>query len=157
VEIMRAVDALHAYRTNAPDRLAAVARPAARTWTYEATIVTIHDGDTLTVNLDHGRHIWEIGAKHRLIGLNAIELHAPGGTEARDHLAALLPPGMIVTLTSYRPYKYGDEWMADLAWPGTPSLAQQLIDTGWAAPWNGLGTAPIPAWPIPTTTPAPTP
>lgn len=96
-----------------------------------------------------GRHIWERNAKHRLNGCNSRALTEPGGTEARDNLAALLPVGAIVTLKSLKPYKYGDEYMCDIILPDGRDLVPLLIAEGWSAPWNGLGPKPIPPWPRP--------
>jgi endonuclease YncB( thermonuclease family) len=116
-------------------------------YTYAATIVHIIDADSLVCDLDLGRHLWIRNAKHRLAGCNAIELGDPGGREARDNLAELLPLGCIVTLVSVKPYKYGDEYMAQIILPSGEDLVTKLIADGWAASWNGLGPRPVPPWP----------
>lgn len=114
---------------------------------YPATIESVHDGDTLTVSLDMGRHIWQLGAKHRLYGCNARELAQPGGPEAHTNLSALLPVGLVVMLTSLKPYKYGDEYMAAITLPDGTDLVSLLIADQWLAPWDGTGTKPVPPWP----------
>lgn len=65
------------------------------------------DGDSIVVHLSimpgkelHGEHV-------RVAGINAPELRHEGGTAARDFLAALLPPGTLVTLVASREDKYG--------------------------------------------------
>lgn len=119
------------------------------TYTYEATIARIIDGDTLTATIDLGFHVWLYDRTIRLNGCNAREIHDPGGIEARDNLATLLPPGTPVTLTSIGIDKYGDRIDARIALPDGADLTQQLITTGWAAPWDGHGPKPTPPWPRP--------
>jgi endonuclease YncB( thermonuclease family) len=116
-------------------------------YTYAATIVRVIDGDSIVCDLDLGRHLWVRDAKHRLNGCNARALAQPGGPEARDNLAALLPVGAVVTLKSLKPYKYGDEYMADITLPDGRDLVPLLIADGWAVGWNGLGPKPVPPWP----------
>ena len=116
-------------------------------YTYAATIVRVIDADSLVVNLDYGRHHWELDAKHRLFGCNSRGLEEPGGLEARDNLMALLPVGRIFILRSLKPYKYGDEYMCSITLPGGEDLVTRLIAEGFAIAWNGLGPKPVPPWP----------
>jgi endonuclease YncB( thermonuclease family) len=116
-------------------------------YTYSAVIVRVHDGDTIVVDLDLGRRIWVRDAPHRLAGIAARELNMPGGVEARDYLAGLLPAGAKVTLQSLKPYKYGDSYMAKIVLPEGGDVAALLIAQGWALPWDGKGAQPVPVWP----------
>lgn len=116
-------------------------------YSYTAVIVRVHDGDTVIVDLDMGRRIWVREAPHRLAGVAARELSMPGGVEAREHLAGLLPAGLKVTLQSLKPYKYGDGYMARITLPSGLDVATQLIVDGWALPWDGRGPQPVPPWP----------
>lgn len=133
---------------------------------WQAAVVTIHDGDTVTVDIDTGcyvhrkpadlgLHLW-VAANHlhvhqplRLAGLNAIELDQPGGPDARDHLAALMPVGSQVTVTTWLDGtdKYG-RILGALNYAGT-DINQRMVDDGYAAAWNGRGPKPTPPWPIP--------
>jgi micrococcal nuclease len=122
-----------------------VASPAYR---YAATVVNVHDGDTVRADVDLGFGIWKRAASFRLLGLNAIELGDPGGREARDNLTALVL-GRTLTLTSVKPDKYGDRYDSLLALPDGADVAALLINAGWAAPWNGTGPRPLPLWPRP--------
>jgi micrococcal nuclease len=120
-------------------------------FTYRATVLRVLDGDTLTVDVDlgfglHHRGDTSKGLPLRLAGCNARELHDPGGQEARDHLAALLPAGTVLTLRTVRPDKYGGRYDALVDHDGR-DLATYLIATGWAAAWNGAGARPVPPWP----------
>lgn len=118
-------------------------------YTRSAEVVRVIDGDTCIVNLDLG---WDIYTRVpvRLAGLNARELHDPGGPEARDHLAHLLPVGSAVTLRSLQRDKYGRA-LAVLSAAGQ-NVNQRLLDEGWAAPYDGHGLTSdhVPTWPRPT-------
>jgi endonuclease YncB( thermonuclease family) len=118
-------------------------------WEFpHCTVVRVKDGDTIELDIDLGFSITRRIAM-RLLGLNAIELHDPGGAEAQANLAGLLPAGTPVSLVSVRDDKYAPRYDAVVTLrDGTP-LAALLISTGWAAPWNGKGTAPVPDWPRP--------
>lgn len=91
-------------------------------YTYAATVVRVIDGDTAILDVDLGFRTWRRGGSFRVAAINARELHAEGGPEARDHLAALLPVGTVVTLTSVRPDKYGERYDALIALPDGSDL-----------------------------------
>ena len=114
-------------------------------WTFAATVVRVVDGDTVDMDVDLGFSVWFRGS-FRLLGLNARELHMPGGIEAKDNLALLLPVGCPVALTSTKVDKYGGRFDAVLTVGGS-SVNDQLIATGWAAAWTGDGVKPVPPWP----------
>lgn len=119
-------------------------------YTYTAVVLAVHDGDTITADVDLGFGVWIRGQAYRLLGCNAIELGAPGGKEARDNLAGLLlPPTLMpaVTLTSVKPDKYGGRWLCVITMPDGSDLVSRLIADGWAAAWNGRGVKPVPPWP----------
>ena len=65
---------------------------------YAATVVGVHDGDTITVNLDLGLGFWSLDEHVRMRGFNAPELSTPAGPPARDALLALLPVGTAIVL-----------------------------------------------------------
>jgi endonuclease YncB( thermonuclease family) len=119
-------------------------------YTYRATIVGNHDGDTLTATVALGFDV-TFTTNVRLLGMNARELSAPGGKEARDNLRALLPAGTVVTLTSESWDKYGgrtDATITYLGADGTPhDLVGDLIAGQWGAPYSGSGPMPVPPWP----------
>lgn len=116
---------------------------------YTATVLSVHDGDTIRADADLGMSIWYRNQSYRLAGLNARELAMPGGPEAGDNLAAILRPGTTVTLTSVKPDKYGGRYDAVITLEDGTVLNDWLIEQGWAAPWNGKGAAPVPPWPRP--------
>lgn len=114
-----------------------------------ATIVRIIDGDTLVAAADLGWHL-TLELDVRLAGINAIELREPGGPEAAQHLAALIPPGYAVTLVSLRVDKYGGRTDARIIRPDGLDVSAQMVADGYAAAWDGRGPRPVPPWPIPT-------
>lgn len=113
---------------------------------YPARVVACHDGDTLTALLDLGFNL-TLQMPVRLLGINARELAMPGGVEARDALAALLPPGTRIWVDSVSWDKYGGRIDGLVSLVDGQQLAELLIATGWAARWDGKGKAPTPIWP----------
>jgi endonuclease YncB( thermonuclease family) len=115
-------------------------------YTYAALVAHVHDGDTVDLDADLGFDTRHFGS-FRLLGCNARELAQPGGPEARDHLAALLPPGVKVIAQSVKPDKFGGRYDAAITLPDGTDLVTQLIADQWAAAWDGTGTKPVPPWP----------
>jgi endonuclease YncB( thermonuclease family) len=117
-----------------------------------AKINEVYDGDTLYGWIDHGCGLWNHGASKagvglRLFGCNAIELHEPGGQEAQQNLASLIPVGSYVPIISRDWDKYSNRLDVDIITPAGIDLVPNLIQTGWAAAWNGVGPRPVPVWP----------
>ena len=118
-------------------------------YTYWATVVSVHDGDTFTASLDLGFDL-SFRTAVRLSRCNARELSMPGGREARDNLAAVLAAAPAITLTSTTWDKFGGRIDADVELvhrDEAQDLVGKLVATGWAAPWDGKGTRPLPPWP----------
>jgi endonuclease YncB( thermonuclease family) len=109
----------------------------------------VYDGDTLTVLADLGFAVWR-RVSVRVDGINAIELRAPGGLAAREHLKALLPAGGEVTLTSLGWDKYGDRVDGRITLPDGRDVGEVMVIDGYAARWDGTGARPTPPWPIPS-------
>jgi micrococcal nuclease len=113
---------------------------------YNAKVVAVHDGDTMTLDVDLG-FFAHIVQPFRLLGCNARELSQPGGSEARSHLAALLPAGTPVQIQSVKPDKFGGRYDAQVTLTDGTDLVSQLIAQQWAAAWDGQGTKTVPPWP----------
>lgn len=109
-------------------------RPA---YTYRATVVSIYDGDTMTVDLDLGLGIWQRGQKLRLYGIDTPELRGPErpeGLRVRDAVFTACPVGseIIVQTMKDKTGKYG-RWLAIVWTPHLPiSLNEWLVDEGMA-------------------------
>jgi endonuclease YncB( thermonuclease family) len=123
-------------------------------YVYRATIVDVHDGDTVTADVDLGMFVHTV-VPVRLLGCNAIELNDPGGDDARVNLVGLLLQQHVI-LRTVKPDKFGGRWDAHIVIVrnGQPDVdvVAWLIAGGWAAPWDGVGPKPVPRWPRPATT-----
>ena len=139
--------------------------PGPPNYVYQATILGIHDGDTIevslrtalrstrTVNTDLGMHLHiEAGylTMHdslRLLGLNAPELSTDAGKLAQRMLASQIEVGSIVRIATH--LDQGDKYGRLLAqvWRASDGLDinQWLIANGYAAVWDGHGPKPVPA------------
>jgi endonuclease YncB( thermonuclease family) len=124
-------------------------------YVYNAQVVGVHDGDTLTVLADLGFHTWHHATQLRIAGISALELPMPGGAEARDHLTGLLPEGTPVLIRSIRVDRDPadamsfDRYVVAVQLPNGSDLAGLLVATGWAVWWNGrTKPTPYPVWPI---------
>jgi len=65
------------------------------------TVEAEYDGDTFHAYIDQGCSTYR-RQRVRMHGVSAVELDKPGGTEARDLIAALIPVGEAVELTSHK-------------------------------------------------------
>lgn len=120
---------------------------------FPAVISEVHDGDTLTVQCDLGFDTWRITTV-RIRGIAARELSMPGGKEARDFLAGLLPSASFPTestciLYSYKWDKYAPRIDGDILLYNGRLVSELMIESGYATGWNGKGRQPIPEWPLP--------
>ena len=119
---------------------------------FNAQVVDFHDADTGRFYVDRGMRdysMWTI----RFLGMNARELSAPGGVEARDEVMRRLPPGTACVLATVKPDKYGERYDARIYY-NTPDgvthdLVTDLIADNWGAAYNGSGPMPVPPWPRP--------
>lgn len=120
---------------------------------FPATILEVTDGDSLWVMADLGFDTWR-RTKVRLKGIATRKLSRPGGKEARDYLRGLLParsypPEATCILYSYEWYKYSPGVMGDILLYNARCVAELMVESGYAVPWDGNGNQPEPAWPIP--------
>lgn len=120
-----------------------------RPYVYNATIQRVIDGDTIVANVDLGFEMWRMAQTFRLLGINAREHDQAGGPEATANLVALLPYGTAVRIASVKPDKYGNRYDATLYLLDGQDLSRHLINTGWAAPWDGHGERALAPWPRP--------
>lgn len=127
---------------------------------YWADVVNVHDGDTITVNIDLGFSTWRRNQRLRLAGISARELSKPGGPEARDYLQRLLQVGIgfgtRVTIRSLRDaadpsdVMSFDRYVVRVRDADGVDLAGRLVVAGYAVAWDGrTKPVPYPAWPIP--------
>ena len=85
--------------------------PAVKLYHYQAKVISVHDGDTCTVDIDLGLTTWKHGEVVRLARVNAPELtgkSARTGARSRDHLRSLIEGRKILLATIRdRREKYG--------------------------------------------------
>lgn len=122
------------------------------TWTVPATVVEVHDGDSVRVLLDLGWHI-TLTAMVRIDGLACAELSTPAGKAARSYAEGLLPVGTKITVVSKKllgsTEKYG-RILADVNFnldPNRPALmgsyAIAMISAKQGVAWDGTGKQPV--------------
>ncbi|HCY75694.1 MAG TPA: nuclease [Ignavibacteriales bacterium] len=88
---------------------------------YKAIIAEVYDGDTCTVDIDLGLHVWIKGEKIRLNRINAPELKGAErskGLQSRDFLRSLiLGKEVIIETIKDKKEKYGrylgEIWLED--------------------------------------------
>jgi endonuclease YncB( thermonuclease family) len=131
---------------------------------YKATVVNIHDGDTIDVDLvvdrtgkvkgdiDLGFGLHRTPRGHelprqsvRLAGCNAPELSTDAGKAALAFLETVLSVGDEVTVLSTGWDKYAPRIDGQVTLPDGRDLTEVMIAAGQAAPWDGEGAKPVPA------------
>ena len=109
------------------------------TYEYLATVISVYDGDTITVSVDLGFHISQTMSV-RLARINSPEVRGGSSTEgleARDYLRSILL-GKKVTLVTYKDgkEKYG-RYLADV-YLGEPRVFNcvndMMVAKGFAQP-----------------------
>ena len=101
---------------------------------YKAWVTKVYDGDTITVDIDLGFHIWMKKEKIRLYRINTPEVRGaerPEGLKSRDWLREQILEKE-VTLVTYRDRKgkYG-RWLADVMLDGI-CINDELVKQGLA-------------------------
>lgn len=102
---------------------------------YKVNIVGVHDGDTVTVDIDLGFYLTH-RTPIRLAGVNAPELKTPEGKVARDALQNFVVghPGQWTAQT----FKSGEEkygrWLAKLIAPDGFDVSAWMVLNGFAVP-----------------------
>lgn len=141
--------------------------PTTGVMVFTAVVTHIHDGDTVSLDIDlgqyvagkadktYGFHIYR-QANHlhlhnatRLYGINAPELATPEGKEAQLKLVEHLPIGSIVQLRSWPMHadKYGrvlGRLILDFRTMDATDVNQWMVDEGYAAIYYGTGPKPTP-------------
>jgi len=82
------------------------------TWTVQATVLRVVDGDTFAADFDLGWGVWRkevVGApsRVRILGVDAPERGEVGYEDAKIHLGTLIPPGTIVWIESTKLDSFG--------------------------------------------------
>jgi endonuclease YncB( thermonuclease family) len=109
---------------------------------YPARVQTVHDGDTIYLDIDLGfDHL--ISARDfdghprlacRVYGINAPELSTEAGKAAALFAQTLLPPGTRVSVVSHGWDKYGGRFDGTITLADGRDFGRVMLDGGWAAP-----------------------
>lgn len=107
---------------------------------YRAALVSVHDGDTVTVDIDLGLRIWARGQQCRLAGINAPELSTTLGKTAKQALVDKLQgkPLVVETIRDSRE-KYG-RWLLRLHVEeshGWECVNDWMLANHYADPYDG--------------------
>jgi endonuclease YncB( thermonuclease family) len=114
-------------------------------WSWPDSVVTrVIDGDSLVARVTrdlgfHGEAVFE--TRLRLNRINAPKLSTPHGKDAAARVAELVATALLM-IETVEPYKYGDEWMAEITFPDGRNLSDQLVREGYAVYWDGTGPRP---------------
>lgn len=104
-------------------------------WVVQGVVINVHDGDTITVDVDLGWYL-TYRVHVRILHINAPELSTPEGKVAQQAAASHMPAGSIVILTSHALDKYGRS-LGSLALPDGTDFGQWMLDHGYAVPYEG--------------------
>jgi micrococcal nuclease len=108
------------------------------TYIRNATVLSVIDGDTVSLNVDLGCDI-TLDMRCRLDGINAPEKNTPEGKTAKAWIEKTLPAGadVVVQTVKDKKEKYG-RYLAVVFLPGqTKSINDQLVEQGMAKEYHG--------------------
>ena len=109
-------------------------------YVYQAEVLSVYDGDTITVMIDLGLSI-KVKAKCRLLGIDTPEIRTKSATEkklgyeARDRLRELVDGKWVVLNSVAKPDKYGR--LLVKVWIGGACVNDTLIAEGLARAYDG--------------------
>jgi endonuclease YncB( thermonuclease family) len=113
-------------------------------------VTKVTDGDTIAGRLDLGVGGVELTQSCRLAGINCWEIGTVAGKAAQTHAASLLSLGVSYTVVILGADKYARRFDGVLYLSGGRTLNDRMVLDGYAAPWDGRGSAPLPVWPLPS-------
>jgi len=104
---------------------------------YKAKVISVYDGDTITVDIDLGFNLWLHNEKLRLSGINAPEIRTKNKDEkkrgfmARDYLKSIIDQKQILIKTLRdKKGKYG-RYIAEIYYKGE-NINDKLVKNGYA-------------------------
>lgn len=114
------------------------------TWDWPgSTITRVVDGDTIVARLSRDIGFHGVATFEQRLRLNRINT-APASTERGRAATQMVSShtGAQVDITTVKPYKYGDEWMAEVVLVVGVNLSDALLEAGLANLWDGHGPRP---------------
>lgn len=104
-------------------------------YTYKAYVVSVYDGDTITVDIDLGMDTWKKNVKLRLARIDTPEVRGEeraDGLVARDYVrATILDKEVIVKTSKDKTGKYG-RYIAEVILEDGMNLNDHLLELGMA-------------------------
>jgi endonuclease YncB( thermonuclease family) len=118
-------------------------------WSWPGSHVTrVIDGDSFTAQVTsvadigfHGTTTTTFEQRMRLNRINASPAKTPDGALATAAFSDLVS-GKTVLIVTTKPYKYGDEWMAEVTLPDGTNVSDAMVTGGHAVYWDGQGPRP---------------
>lgn len=104
-------------------------------YTYEAEILSVYDGDTVTANIDLGFNLSLNKVKLRLLRINAPEIRGKEkveGKKSRDYLRSLILGKTVIIRTEIKTYDSFGRVLADIYLDGVDVNAE-MVKQGYAA------------------------
>lgn len=114
---------------------------------FGGTVSHPYDGDTCYCQLWSPLAQMYVIVGVRVRGINAPELHAPGGAEVAAYVAGLLPVGLPVIVGEVGPYPRPGHVTGSVTTPDHVDIATRLLSLGYAVPYDGVGPRPPVPWP----------
>lgn len=110
---------------------------------YPARVVDVHDGDTITLDIDLGFDHLISGRDFdghprlscRVYGINAPELATDAGKAALAYAETLVKPGDRVTVLSRGWDKFGGRFDGSITLPDGRDFGQVMVGAGQAVPY----------------------
>lgn len=99
---------------------------------YPATVLNVHDGDTVALDLDLGFGTHQMELRCRVYGINAPELSTQAGMIAAAFLRSLLPVGCKVTVKSHGWDKYGGRFDGEILTSSGEAVGPLMLAAGYA-------------------------
>lgn len=107
---------------------------------YPARVVSLHDGDTLTFDIDLGFGLIFNGRDFngepkltcRVFGINAPELSTQAGKDALAFAQTLLKPGDVCKVVSHGYDKYGGRFDGEITMPDGRDYGAVMLAAGQA-------------------------
>jgi micrococcal nuclease len=109
-------------------------------YVYNAQVLSVYDGDTITVMLDMGLDVQK-KAKCRFLGIDTPELRTKSASEkklgyaARDRLRELVLDKVVTLQSMTKPDKYGR--LLVRVWIDGKSINDLLVEEGLARSYDG--------------------
>ena len=115
-------------------------------WSWPGSrILRVIDGDSVVAQLsrDVGFHgVLTFQQRLRLNRINAAPADTPDGQRATLFVQTWVLRGLL-SIDTVKPYKFGDEWMAEVTDGNGVNLSDDLVQHGLAAHWDGTGPRPL--------------